>query len=49
MTDTDKVKLINKMISDFWEFHDESKYATGAECFVTAIYSVTDYDGEDNK
>ena len=46
MTDTEKVKLINKMINDFWDFHDESKYQMGAETFVTAIYSVTEFEGE---
>ena len=46
MTDTEKIALISKMIADFWEFHDESKYATGAETFVTAIYSVTEFEGE---
>lgn len=46
MNDTEKLKLISKMIADFWEFHDESKYAIGAEVFVTAIYSVVEFDGE---
>ena len=44
MTNDEKIQLINKMIADFWEFHDESKYATGAETLVTAIYSVTDFE-----
>jgi hypothetical protein len=44
MNDSEKIALISKMIGDFWEFHDESKYATGAETFVTAIYSVIDFE-----
>lgn len=46
MTSDEKIALISKMIGDFWEFHDESKCATGAETFVTAIYSVVEFEPE---
>lgn len=46
MTDGEKLRLIDKMIADFWEFHDSEKYEIGAEVFVTAIYSVIAFEEE---
>lgn len=48
MSDTEKIALITQMISDFWEFHDVEKLTDQAEVFVTAIYSVANFEGEAN-
>lgn len=45
MSDSEKIKLINQMIADFWEFHEGETITKGAETFVTAIYSVLEFDG----
>ena len=45
MTDKEKLRLIAQMISDFWEFHPDEKLTIGAETFVTAIYTVVEFDG----
>ena len=47
MTDTEKVKLISRIISDFWEFNDQEEAKNNAAAMVTAIGSVVDF-GEDN-
>lgn len=46
MSNSEKVALISKMIADFWEFHEQETIATGAETFVTAIYSVIEFQAE---
>ena len=44
MTDTEKIKLIGKMINDFWEFHTNELITAGAETFITSIYSVVELE-----
>ena len=40
MSDKEKIQLISKMISDFWEYHEADTITAGTEVFVTAINSV---------
>ena len=46
MTDTEKVKLISQMISDFWDFNEKEHMENGAVAMVTAIYSVAEFEGD---
>lgn len=43
MTDCEKIKLISRMITDFWEFNSEEDMHNGAVALVTAICSVVDF------
>ena len=47
MTDSEKIKLIDNMIADFWEFNTEQQRKDGAEAIITAIASVIDFRKED--
>lgn len=40
MSDQEKLKVIEKMITDFWEYCDEQKQRAGAEVLITAILTV---------
>ena len=44
MTDTEKIELIGKMISDFWEFNSEEDMRAGAVAMVTAINTVVEFE-----
>ena len=44
MSDTDKVRLISQMISDFWEFNEAEDMRNGAVAMVTAIYPVVEME-----
>lgn len=46
MTDTEKVKLINRMIADFWEFNETEDMRNGAVAMVTAICTVVEFEGD---
>lgn len=43
MSDTEKITLIRKMISQFWEYHNQETITKSAEVLVTAINSVIEY------
>lgn len=43
MTDTEKIKLISRIITDFWEFNEKEDMRNGAVAIVTAICSVVDF------
>ena len=44
MTDSEKIKLISRMITDFWEFNSEEDVHNGAVAMVTAINSVVEFE-----
>lgn len=46
MTDSEKVKLIDKLIADFWEYNSEEDMRNGAVAMVTAILSVVEFGVE---
>lgn len=46
MSDKEKIQLIAKMISEFWEFHEQGTITAGTEVFVTAINSVVWFEPE---
>lgn len=43
MTDTEKITLIDNMLADFWEFHDQEEIKEGAVYVLTAIGSVLNF------
>ena len=43
MTNTEKVKLISKMIGDFRELNSEEDMHNGAVAMVNAIFSVVEF------
>lgn len=43
MSDTEKLKLINKMIADFWEYNDTEDMRNGAVALVTAINTIAEF------
>ena len=43
MSDSQKVLLISRIITDFWEFNDEQNQKDGAMALITAICSIVDY------
>lgn len=43
MSDTEKVRLIGKMIADLWEYHEADRITAGAEVVLTAINSVVEF------
>ena len=49
MTDSEKIKLIDNMIADFWEFNTEQQRKDGAEVLIAAIATVIDFRKEDGK
>lgn len=48
MTDAEKVKLIKKIIVDFWEFNSDEDMRNGAAVITTAICSVAEFGEEPN-
>ena len=47
MSDSEKIKLISRMISDFWEFNEKEHMENGAVAMVTAIYTVVEMEASD--
>ena len=47
MSDSEKIKLISRMISDFWEFNEKEHMENGAVAMVTAIYTVVEKEAPD--
>lgn len=46
MKDAEKVKLISKLIADFWEFNETEDMRNGAVAIVTAISTIVDFEEE---
>lgn len=44
MTDSEKLKLISRLITDFWEFNEKEQMEKGAVAMVTAICSIVDFE-----
>lgn len=49
MTDSDKLKLIKKMIDDFWGFNEAEDMRNGAVAIVTAISTIVDFEEEQHE
>ena len=45
MSDTEKINLIQKMISDFWECNSNEQIEKSAFAIVTAIYTAVGFEG----
>ena len=48
MSDSEKIKLIDEMIADFWEYNTDEQRKAGAEAFVSVIATVINF-GKENK
>ena len=46
MNDTEKVKLIGKIIGDFWEYSSDDEINAGAATLVVAINTVVEFKSE---
>ena len=49
MNDSEKLKLIESMISDFWEFSDNEQINNCSNAVLTAIYTVVNFDAKESK
>ena len=47
MTDKQKLALIDKIITDFYEHLANEQIAAGAEAIICAVCAVLDYSEED--
>lgn len=47
MVDSEKIALINTMIGDFWEYHNDAYQEKCAFALLTAIATVTEFKGCD--
>ena len=45
MTDREKLKLIDNVIADFWEFLDENDQRNGSMVLISAIASIVEFKG----
>jgi hypothetical protein len=48
MSDTEKIKLIQQLITDFWGFSSDDEVKQGAITLVTAIHSIIDFGDDEN-
>lgn len=46
MTDKEKLKLIDGMICDFWQYNDSTEGANGALTMLDVITSVIEFETE---
>ena len=44
MNDTEKVKLIGKIIGDFWGYSNDDEINAGAATLVVAINAVVEFE-----
>lgn len=50
MSDAEKIRLIRKVITDFWEYNSDAHMEQGAVAIVTAIYTIAEFeDGGERK
>ena len=50
MTDSEKVKLIHKLIQDFWDYNSDDEIKAGAMVLVSSISTVLEFgEAEDGK